>query len=212
MFSKEQKKILLYILVILIIGTAVTLYRIKFKTIPADYIEETSIAAVNIPNPVATPKLKPAKAKAVQTILVHVAGAVQNPGVYKLKSGLRGLDAIQIAGGLLPVANLDKVNLAKKLKDGQRLNIPFIKGNAAISRYSQKTKTANKKQTSEFPININLANEAQLVLIPGIGKSTAKKIMNKRIEAGKYSSAEDLLKVKGIGPKKLEKIKEYITL
>ncbi|MFC1770601.1 helix-hairpin-helix domain-containing protein [Candidatus Margulisiibacteriota bacterium] len=214
MFSKEQTKIFIYIIIILIIGTVVTIYRTRFRPISSDYIKEGArppIVAGHIKDLAASVNVLPKAA--TELIIVHIAGAVKNPGVYNLRKGIRGLDAVRIAGGILPEANLDKVNLAVKLKDGKRLFIPFQKKRKHRLKKPKKTKQSSQKINSASinnPININSATQAELVLIPGIGPSTAKRILEERNNSGGFKSIEDLLKVKGIGAKKIEKIKPYI--
>jgi len=141
-------------------------------------------------------------------IVVHIAGAVKNPGVYRLLEGSRVIDGIRSAGGALPSADLDKLNLASYLEDGAKIYVPEkilptqnINGNSEVKKASN---SGNKK------ININTASKEELESLPGIGPSLAQRIIEYRESNGYFSSLDDLEKVKGIGPKKIEQIKDYI--
>jgi len=137
---------------------------------------------------------------------IHVAGAVKQPGVYDLSRPAIALDALDAAGGAQGQADLDRVNLAAELEDGQRLYIPFL------------PETANSPSVGMPPaavdpgelININTATLAELVTLPGIGPSLAQKIVEYREENGLYNSADDLLKVSGIGTAKLDQLRPLI--
>jgi len=144
-------------------------------------------------------------------IVVHVAGEVKIPGVYKLRDGARVVDAINMAGGPLPSADLDKLNLADYLKDGSKINVPskeqFLN---SISSTNEELKTSVGVPTND-KININTASKEQLETLPGIGPTLAQRIIDYRNEHGLFTSYDDLLNVKGIGEKKLEKLKDKIT-
>ncbi len=145
-------------------------------------------------------------------IIVHITGEVKNPGVYKLEDGARVIDAINLAGGPLPTADLDKVNLADFLRDGSKIYIPPKLENSGNGIRSQAGSSITKINASESDkVNINTASKEELESLPGIGPTLAQRIIEYREENGPFSSAEDLLNVKGIGEKKLEKIKDQIT-
>lgn len=145
-------------------------------------------------------------------IIVHIAGEVKNPGVYKLEDGARVIDVINLAGGPLPSADLDKVNLADFLRDGSKIYIPPKLENSESELKSQAISSTRKINTSKSDkININTASKEELESLPGIGSTLAQRIIEYREENGLFSSAEDLLRVKGIGEKKLERIKDQIT-
>ena len=149
-----------------------------------------------------------------ETIVVHVSGAVNNEGIVELEADSRVADAIEKVGGLKPDANMKEVNLASKLEDGMKIYIPSnteqeIQENNNTSSIIQNS-TANKKQTSK--ININTATQEELDSLPGIGPSTALKIINYRKENGKFSKIEDLKEVSGIGEAKFNQLKDLITV
>ncbi|MCX7845001.1 MAG: helix-hairpin-helix domain-containing protein [Dictyoglomaceae bacterium] len=137
-------------------------------------------------------------------IIVHIAGAVANPGVYKLLEGSRVIDGIQAAGGALPSADLDRLNLAEYLEDGNKILVPEKFISPTLSSTIKGNVFSNNK------ININFASEKELENLPGIGPSLAKKIVEYREQNGPFKSLEDLEKVRGIGKKKIEQIKDLI--
>lgn len=137
-------------------------------------------------------------------IVIHVAGAVVNPGVYTLKDGARYHMAVDIAGGALPKADLDRVNLAKLLVDGQRVYIPYVGEEGVPDLYDAAGVTGK--------ININSASSAELQSLPGIGEVRAKAIISYRERHGSFEKMDDLLNVSGIGSKTLENLRELITL
>ena len=137
-------------------------------------------------------------------LLVHVAGAVRKPGLYRFPPGARVADAVESAGGPRPGANLDALNLAEPLVDGSQVLVG--KGPAPASAAPVPTTGA------VAPVNVNVADQVQLETIPGIGPVTATAIIEQRTQAGPFTSFEDLLAVDGIGPATLESIRPYITL
>jgi competence protein ComEA len=196
MINEKYKRVFL-IALILVIGFSVTIYKKHFKPISKNFAENT----VNIETRELITNNYEQAIKVKNKILVHIGGAVRNPGLYKLDANLRTLDAIKIAGGLLDNANLDKVNLAKKLKDGQKIQVPFKKKVAK--------KTVIKKR---IEINLNTANLDQLCEIPGIGPNTARKIIELRDTLGSFTNFEELTKISGIGKSKLRKLAPFIKL
>ena len=141
-----------------------------------------------------------------ETILVHVAGQVANPGVVELKQGDRIQNAIEKAGGILETANLSNINLASFVEDGMKIYIPSVTENNEINISSQEEAVLNSK------ININTANQAQLEQLEGIGEITALRIIEYRKQNGKFKTIEDLKNVKGIGDAKFDKIKDDIEV
>ncbi len=193
--SKEQKYIILALIGILISGLAYAAYN-NFSKVSSAEIVITEAE-----------ELEPKKIFQPEFIVVHVSGAVRNKGVYKLEKGSRLIDLIKVAGGILENANPDKVNLAEELKDGQRINVPF----KLAQKESASTKSAPQEElsgdTSNCPLNINTASAGELIKVKGIGETTAKRIIEYREKNGGFSKIEDLMKVKGIGKGKFEKMK-----
>ena len=151
-----------------------------------------------------------------QEIIIHITGAVESEGIVKIKEGDRIKDAIEAAGGLTIDANLQEVNLAYQLKDGQKVYIPKTTdtqeeiiinneggNNVIVDQGIQETTTI---------ININTATQEELKTLPGIGEETARKIIEHRQLNGRYSTIEDIKNVSGIGDAKFESIKQYIGI
>ena len=152
-----------------------------------------------------------------EKIKVYIIGQIKTNGVIELEYGSRIEDAIIIAGGPTEIADLSKVNLAYQLEDGQKIYIPSIYDDdvqyiSAGSGENIIEDNNNLENNKSKKVNINKSNLTELTSIPGIGESTAQKIIDYRNENGKFSSIEDLKKVSGIGDKKFEKIKEYIDI
>jgi competence protein ComEA len=161
-------------------------------------------------------------------LVVHVVGAVSLPGVYEIPAGGRLQDAIEAAGGLLPNADTQALNLAALLQDGIQLVIPTKLSNLLDSTGSKLggidlgsgvgTGTPYADSSTVFTptpgglININIAGLAELDSLPGIGPVIAQNIIDYRIMNGPFISIEDIQKVSGIGPSKYEAIKDLITV
>lgn len=164
------------------------------------------------------------------TIIVHIVGAVKVPGVYELPASSRMNDALRAAHGFVSNADRDSVNLAEKISDGQKIVFPFVaragenntftaaKQNFGVSQTAQnsssksKTKGRNNKKQNRDVININTANEEELMSIVGVGKVLARSIMNYRETHGRFTAIEELLQVKGIGQKKFQLLRDQVTV
>ena len=145
------------------------------------------------------------------TIYVHVSGAVQNPGVYELMHGSRAVDALNAAGGFLDDGAREAVNLAATLEDGMQLHVLTQQefdeqgGLASLSAEGQVVAGGGGGgHDSAGLVNLNIADSAILQTLPGIGPVTADNIIQDREANGPYSSLEDLTRVSGIGPKRVE--------
>ena len=167
------------------------------------------------------------------TIVVHVVGAVVEPGVYELPFGARGDDAVRAAGGLTSQADVRAVNLALQLVDGEQVVI-LRKGEAlspAGSREPSGASGSGRNVTSGSSggapenstaapssvsaprlVNINRASVAELDQLPGVGPSTARAIVEHRERYGPYATVDDLLAVRGIGPAKLAEMRAMVSV
>lgn len=141
-------------------------------------------------------------------IVVHITGAVPRPGVYALPKGARVQDLISAAGGFLAEADKTNLNLAALLADGEKLDIPFIEGASPVLATPEETIVVG---TTEL-IDINTASQAELESLPGIGPTTATKIIDYRTANGPFLNTEDIINVAGIGPGTYERIKHLITV
>ena len=144
-------------------------------------------------------------------IVVQVSGAVQRPGVYALAQGSRVQDAISAAGGFLAEAEKTGINLARALEDGEQLDIPYVEGSSPVILESPAAPTEVSSSAAEL-ININIASSAELDTLPGIGPTTAQKIIDYRQQNGPFLAKEDIINVSGIGPGTYERIKDLITV
>ena len=152
--------------------------------------------------------LRPAPTE--RPVIVYIAGAVPRPGVYALPEGSRVQDAIAAAGGFLAEAQRTEINLAAFLIDGEKLDIPFAEGGSAV--LPTPVENTGLPSSSTELININTASSAELESLPGIGPTTAQKIIEYREQNGVFVSIEDIINVSGIGPGLYERIKDLITV
>ena len=155
-----------------------------------------------------------------ENIIVHVSGAVNKEGIVELKNNSRIIDAIDKAGGLKDEADITNINLAYIIEDGMKIHIPskeekestiIVESNidSGTVEQSNEIKSNNNKK---LKININTATKTDLETLPGIGESTALKIIEYRKKKGKFKLIEDIKQVNGIGENKFNKIKELITV
>lgn len=157
-----------------------------------------------------------------EKIIIHITGEIEKPGIIVLKQGDRIVDAITQAGGTTKEADLNEVNLAYELQDGQKVYIPNKKdkeknetkvyitsesGNNVITQgNNSESKGGNKK------VNINEASQSELETLTGIGSSIASRIIEYREQNGKFKKIEELQNVKGIGESKFANIKDAVTV
>lgn len=148
-----------------------------------------------------------------EPVSVYITGAVERPGVYQVPRNSRLVEVIAAAGGLREGADITQINLAQKVEDGQRIDIP---GTGEFPTPQLVIGGKGLLVTPTLPpgglVNINTADAALLETVPGIGPTIANRIIAYREANGPFQKVEDLLKVSGIGPKTLEKIKPYLTV
>lgn len=147
-----------------------------------------------------------------EVILVHVAGAVRRPGLYEMAAGARIADAIDLARGPRPVADLDAMNLAEPLADGQKIDVPRRGEDIEVAAPTVPGVAPSPGATATGEVNLNSADQVTLETIPGIGPVTAQAIIAYRTEIGQFESIDQLLEVSGIGPATLESMRPYVTL
>lgn len=153
-------------------------------------------------------------------IVIYVTGAVKKEGIYEIEENSRIADCIEIAGGLNEDADINNINLAYILCDGMKIHIP--RKNENINEIQDNTKSYisidsnnkdnDKTNNKNIKVNINTANQAELETLPGIGPSTALKIIEYRKENGKFNNIEDIKNISGIGDSKFNKVKEFIRV
>lgn len=167
-------------------------------------------------------------------IIIYIIGEVKQEGVYELDENSRISDAIEKAGGTKENADLSQINLAYKIEDGMRIYIPkkgeLVQDKEKIEDKTQEVVTdkstditnttsvntnlsTNKKSKTDIEkINLNKATQTELETLPGIGPSTAEKIIAYRKENGNFKNIEDIMNVNGIGESKYNKIKDLISV
>ncbi|MFN2488549.1 MAG: helix-hairpin-helix domain-containing protein [Actinomycetota bacterium] len=167
----------------------------------------TSDGALSPPGAVAPPNATVAPTPVPGVILVHVAGVVRRPGLYELSAGARVADAIKAAGGPRPRGDLDGLNLAEAVTDGQKVEVA---ARGAAGR--PVAAPAPSSSPGVAVVNLNQADQVALESIPGIGPVTATAILEYRAAIGSFSSIEQLLEVSGIGPVTLENLRPYVSI
>lgn len=140
-------------------------------------------------------------------IMVHIGGQVYNPGVFELDLGTRVIDAVELAGGLKKEADIDRINLARKLSDEEKIYIPKI-GEENLGEEYIDSELGSSKGTGK--ININRCSKEELISLPGIGQVIADRILEYR-DSKRFEKIEDLMDVSGVGTKKFEGLKDLIT-
>ena len=169
------------------------------------------------------------KATQAKTVRVQVSGAVLEPGIYDVPANCRVEEAIAAAGGLTGNADSERVNLVRKVRDGMQIRVPVQKaartsstqrGNSkaksgldeSASGKSSSAKAGSGRNSSMMQsVRINSASVSELQLLPGIGPALAQRIVETR-NGGRFTSAEDLLRVPGIGKAKLAKLRNYVEV
>jgi competence protein ComEA len=162
-------------------------------------------------------------------VVFQVAGCVNAPGVYSLPAGSRVYEAIKMARGAKPNADTQSINLAAKIGDSSRIYVPALAESSTTSaamppvpcvKLSTQTQSESQSPTAgaklsrpgEGIVHINSAGAEELQRLPGVGPSTAQKIIEFRTRTGGFRSPEQLNDVHGIGPKKWEKMRPFVTL
>jgi competence protein ComEA len=160
--------------------------------------------------------------EAAPTIMVHVVGAVQEPGVYTLEHDARVRDAVELAKPS-EEADLSQINLAGFLEDASQIYIPkqgekaqVVTNSSGSSGSSASSGSSGTSGTGAGQgkglVNINQATQKELETLPGVGPAYAARIIEYRESKGYFSKVEDLTKISGIGPATLEKLKPYVTV
>ena len=149
-------------------------------------------------------------------IFLHITGEVNAPGIIEIDEGARLADVIEAAGGFTENADINKINLAYIVKDGQKINIPnvnYVDTNSYITEnMGENIIIEDITSSSTNLVNINTATQTELETLTGIGPSTALKIIKYREENGKFKTIEEIKNVAGIGNSKFEAIKDEICV
>lgn len=205
--SNQEKITIILLLIVIIIGGGIVLYK-----------NINSEEKITINRASAISENNPAIQKEVPPLIIHITGAVKNPGVYQLKSTDRVVDAVKIAGGATEEANLDAINLAALLKDGQKIIVPskiYNENGEEINKNIDNNAEAMYSSSSGSiygKININTANASMLQSLPGIGPVLSERIIEYRNQNGFFGVIDDIKDVSGIAEKKFEGIKDLICV
>jgi competence protein ComEA len=140
------------------------------------------------------------------TVVVHVAGAVATPGVLVMPANARVIDAVEGAGGALPEADLDRINLAARLADGQRILVPRLGATTPADA------TSMPDPAGAGLVDLNTATRAQLETLPGIGPALANAIIAERERRGGFRSVNELREVRGIGEARFAQLRDRVTV
>ena len=146
--------------------------------------------------------------------VVYLTGEVQRPGIVEISPDSRLYQAVEMAGGLTARADRENINLAEKVSDGSHFHIPAV-GQATESEKKEKqppSAEGSPATPGNGRIDVNHATASELEALPGVGPKLAQAIIEDRTTNGPFRTPEDLLRVKGIGPAKLEKMKEMILI
>lgn len=174
-------------------------------------------------------ELSDASSEEAKTLVVHICGAVSAPGVYELPAGSRIIDAVEAGGGFLPEADEACCNLAEEIVDGCQIYIMTKSESCADGQTEKKagiqTSPDSDMQTTDRNVrsnsapalenglvNLNTADVAALMTLPGIGESRAKAIISYREQHGAFAQIEDIMKISGIKQAAFSKIKDKITV
>lgn len=206
-FSNQEKITIILLLIVIIVGVGIVLYK-NINSEDNFIINSPSVISENSP----TIQIE------IPSVIIHIAGAVKNPGVYQLESTDRIIDAVKIAGGASEEANLDLINLAALLKDGQKIIIPYKTYSETGEEINTNTYNYVASAYSSSPvstsvkININTANTNMLQTLPGIGPVLSERIIEHRNQNGLFGMIDDIKDVSGIAEKKYEGIKDQICV
>lgn len=217
MQQKTKKFIFISVLIIGCIITGIISNNDKEKPLAGSRLLQSAQGAVA------------SKAAQAKTVRVQVSGAVLEPGIYDVPASCRVEEAIAAAGGMTENADSERVNLVRKVRDGMQIRVPVQKA-ARTSRTQRKnaqatagysasstkkvgsTRAGTEKNNSAVQrVRINSASVSELQQMPGIGPALAQRIVETR-KGGRFTSADDLLRVPGIGKAKLAKLRDYVEV
>ena len=214
MQPKAKKIIFIAVLLAGCIITSLISTNDKAKTLPVSSLPQSAQGAVT------------SKAAQTKTVRVQVSGAVLEPGVYDIPVNCRVEEAIAAAGGMTENADSERVNLVRKVRDGMQIRVPVQKaartsrtqrknaglGESTSKKYGSAKAGSGKKNNNQMPrVRINSASASELQQLPGIGPALAQRIVETR-KGGRFTSADDLLRVPGIGKAKLAKLRNYVEV
>lgn len=217
MQAKAKKIIFIAVILIGCIITDLISTNEKAKTLPVSSLLQSAQGAVT------------SKTAQVKTVRVQVSGAVLEPGIYDVPASCRVEEAIAAAGGMTENADSERVNLVRKVRDGMQIRVPVQKvtrtsrtqrkkaqaksdlGESALGKSGGAKAGPGRNNSMMQSVRINSASAGELQQLPGIGPALAQRIVETR-NSGRFTSAEDLLRVPGIGKAKLAKLRDYVEV
>lgn len=206
------------VLCLLLAGGLVFFFSGRFTDRPSGNSAGPALSLSSSPLPRTAAGEKTDSGEGKKPWVLYITGEVSSPGVYTLSSDVRVFDLVDAAGGLTPKADPVRINLAAPLSDGMHIHVPgsVLPGKDGSSfllpEPPAQTFSSSAAEGGPLLVNINRATQQELENLPGVGPATAKAILEYRRTRGSFSSPEDLLGVKGIGPVKLEGMRRNITL
>lgn len=200
--GRQRRGLALLAVVALVVGV-ITWMELRPREAPAP-ADGGPVTAEDV-TAAATPR---AAAGATAAVTVHVSGRVSNPGIHRLPAGSRVADAVAAAGGSASGADLERLNLARKLVDGEQIQVPLH--GQPIPPPPPGPAGAGGTEPQR-PIDLNTATAEQLEELPGVGEVTAERIIAHRTERP-FRSVEDLLDVEGIGERRLEALRDLVVV
>lgn len=201
--NREQLLLIVLGIIILLVGSGIFFWQSRQnQQVVADLNDPVKISdAEEVATEEHDKKEEPEEPK---TIIIHIAGAVRESGVYQLKEGARVIDALKLAGGEIAGADLDSINLAAPVYDGDKIYIPVKEDNKELE--------AGNLNPGNGKIPLNRASREDLQELSGIGPSKSESIVKYREKVNGFTEIEQLLDVSGIGEKTLAKIKDELRL
>lgn len=196
-------------------GLAMASFNSRSSGVSFEHSDEASASDVRGSGDASPDDESSAKSSSAAEVYVDVDGAVVRPGVYRLKEGARVSQALDAAGGLTVEADVTGLNRASKITDGQKIYVPTVgeqQAAAAVGGAESSAATTPGAGSSSGLVNINTASAAELQTLSGIGPSMAQSIIDERTKNGAFASVDDLMRVSGIGEKKLAKIIDCICV
>ncbi|MBR8744901.1 ComEA family DNA-binding protein [Nocardiopsis sp. MG754419] len=206
--SRRSLVVLVVLGLVAVVGALLVLRERPQEVVDPTVATQAGSDDAPVPGPeAAAPDAGPASPTPDGDVVVHVGGEVHEPGLYTLPAGSRVADAVEEAGGALPDADLDLLNLARTLADGERLLVGVPEEQTAGAGGAP-------APDAEGPtVNINTAGEDELRTLPGIGEKKARQILaHREALGGAFSGVDDLLGVDGIAAKTLENLRPHVTV
>lgn len=212
-FVKSHIYVILGGICVVIVGLIYIFSRLQpgRQILPGDIIYDP---AVTVAEPAAEPIAEPPPEEEARTIVVHIVGEVQNPGVFTLPYGSRVDDIVQMAGGGTIYADLSRINLAAFLRDAMQIRIPaFGEDYEDLFVYDDSGSGAQAPGISAGGlVNVNTASLVELQTLPRVGPVMAQRIVDFRETHGNFATVDELINVTGIGEATLAGLRDLVTV